>query len=203
MEVVYQGVDPAQFYPEGGLNLRKPAVAIIQNHTIYGKVAGLLSFRGVMASLPEIQFYISEGEDVERSLLPIIKQHLSDLPNVHFVAGISSTGAVRSMLTACDCYVLASGLDCCPTTVLEASLMSKPVIASKVGGVPEIVLENETGWTVRNDQASRWVEKIRLLANDTRLSRVLGHKGHEWVAENFSWRTIARQVEGILIREAN
>ena len=106
MEVVYQGVDPAQFYPEEALNLQKPAVAIIQNHTIYGKVAGLLSFRGVITNLPEIQFYISEGENVQQSLLPIIKQHLSHLPNVHFVAGISSTGAVRRMLTACDCYVL-------------------------------------------------------------------------------------------------
>jgi len=202
-EVVYQGVDPAQFYPESGLSFRKPAVAIIQNHTVYGKVAGLLNFYRVMARLPEIQFYIAEGEEVDQSFLPMIKQRFLRLSNVHFVPGINSIGAVRRMLTACDCYVLASGLDCCPTTVLEASLMSKPVIASRVGGVPEIVLENKTGWTVGNDQVEMWVEKIKLGATDSRLSRTLGHKGRDWVAENFDWATVSKQVENILIKEAS
>jgi glycosyltransferase involved in cell wall biosynthesis len=64
------------------------------------------------------------------------------------------------MLTACDLYVLASELDCCPTTVLEASLMKKPVIASKVGGVPEIVSEGVTGWTIANGRVDEWSDKI-------------------------------------------
>ena len=106
------------------------------------------------------------------------------------------------MLTASDCYVLASGLDCCPTTVLEASLMGKPVIASRVGGVPEIVLENETGWTIENDDVKAWVDKIKLTVTDSRLNRALGDKGRRWVEEKFSWTTIAKQVENILVAEA-
>jgi len=201
-EVVYQGVDPTEFYPQEGFEFQRPAVAIIQNHTVYRKVAGLLNFYNVIAKLPEVHFYIAEGEAVNQSFLPVINERFSGLPNVHFVSGITSTESVRKMLTASDCYVLASGLDCCPTTVLEASLMGKPVIASRVGGVPEIVLENETGWTIENDDVNAWVEKIKLTVTDSRLNRALGNKGRGWVGEKFSWTAIAKQVENILAAEA-
>ena len=200
-EVVYQGVDPAKFYPEEGFNFQRPAVAIIQNHTIFRKVAGLLNFRKVIARLPETQFYIAEGEAVSQSFLGQIKQEFSSLQNVHFVSGINSSQAVREMLTASDCYVLASGLDCCPTTVLEASLMSRPVLASRVGGVPEIVLESQTGWTVENSDIDTWVEKLQLVLTDSSLNRSLGRKGREWVSEKFSWDVITRQVEALLVSE--
>ena len=201
-EVVYQGVDPTQFYPQEGLEFQRPAVAIIQNHTVYRKVAGLLNLRDVITRLPDIHIYIAEGEAVNQSFLPLIKEHFSGLPNVHFVSGITTTERVRQMLTASDCYVLASGLDCCPTTVLEASLMSKPVIASRIGGVPEIILEDETGWTIENDDVGDWVDKIKLTVTDSGLNKSLGNKGRGWVEEKFGWTTVARQVEDILIAEA-
>jgi glycosyltransferase involved in cell wall biosynthesis len=201
-EVVYQGVDPTFYFPESGLEFQRPAVAIIQNHTVYRKVAGLLDFYEVMARVPDVQFYIAEGEAVDQTFLPQIKRRFQSLPNVHFLPGINSIQAVRQMLTASDCYVLASGLDCCPTTILEASLMNRPVIASRIGGVPEIVLENQSGWTIENDDVDSWVEKIRATVSDRRLSESLGRRGREWVSEKFSWTTIAKQVESILTSEA-
>ena len=201
-EVVYQGIDPTQFYPQEGLEFQRPAIAIIQNHTVYRKVAGLLNLRDVMARLPDIHFYIADGEAVNQSFLPLVKERFLGLPNAHFVSGITTTERVRQMLTASDCYVLASGLDCCPTTVLEASLMRKPVIASRIGGVPEIILENETGWTIENDDVEDWVNKIKLAVTDSGLNRGLGDKGRRWVEEKFGWTTVARQVENILIAEA-
>jgi glycosyltransferase involved in cell wall biosynthesis len=201
-EVVYQGVDPILFFPESGFEFQRPAVAIIQNHTVYRKVAGLLDFYEVIARAPDIQFYIAEGEAVDQSFLPQIKRRFQSLPNVHFLSGINSLPAVRKMLTASDCYVLASGLDCCPTTILEASLMNRPVIASRIGGVPEIVLENQTGWTIENDDVDSWVEKIRAAVSDRRLSESLGRRGRQWVSAKFAWTTIAKQVESILTSEA-
>jgi glycosyltransferase involved in cell wall biosynthesis len=198
-EVVYHGIDPTQFYEEEGLEFRHPAVAIIQNHTIYPKVEGLLRFREVIKSLPDVNFYIAEGEGTGSSLLPMVKSHYASMRNVEFVSGIDSRSAVRRMLTASDCYLLATGLDCCPTTVLEASLMRRPVIASRVGGVPEIVLENESGWTVANEAVTEWIAKIRLVLNDGRIRRKMGEQGRAWVASRFNWKTIAAQVEHIVV----
>ena len=200
-EVVYQGVDPQEFYPQKGLDFESPSVAIIQNHTVYPKVAGLLKLRPVVEKLRGIHFYIAEGESVDQHHLRLVKDAYSNLQNAHFVSNVSSLEMVRKMLTACDLYVLASELDCCPTTVLEASLMKKPVIASKVGGVPEIVSEGVTGWTIANGRVDEWSEKILLAVNDTRLNHQLGNNGRKWVAKYFGWKSIARQVEDLILSE--
>jgi len=201
-EVVYQGVAPEQFYHEDGLTFKHPAVAVIQNHSIYPKVMGLLQFKRIAQKLPNIHFYIAEGEPEGQQFLPNVKQAYSGLTNVHFVEDIINVAAVRRMLTACDCYVLATGLDCCPTTILEASLMERPVVASRIGGVPEIVLEGETGWTIENTDSDSWTEKLSTLAQDSKLCRRMGEVGKKWVADEFGWRRIAGQVEVLLRNEA-
>lgn len=200
-EVVYQGVDPAKFFQDEPFNFERPAFAIIQNHAIYSKVKGLLQFKQVAERLTEVNFYVAEGETYGQNYLGIIKSAFSELKNVHFVSDINNTERVRRMLSSVDGYILASSLDCCPTTILEASLMRRPVIASRIGGVPEIILEGKTGWSIDNNSIEEWVEKIRIIVNDARLSRRLGDQGREWVEQKFSWQTIAKQVEDLIISE--
>jgi glycosyltransferase involved in cell wall biosynthesis len=183
------------------LEFEKPSVAIIQNHTVFPKVAGLLKLKPVVENLWNVHFYIAEGESVDQHHLNLVRQTYSNLPNVHFVSNVSNLGRVRQMLSACDVYVLASELDCCPTTVLEASLMKKPVIASRVGGVPEIVSEGVTGWTIDNNRIDEWIEKILLTVQDSKLNHQLGENGRRWVEKHFSWKNIARQVEDLILSE--
>jgi glycosyltransferase involved in cell wall biosynthesis len=199
-EVVYQGVDPTIFCnkKEKEFELEHPAVAIIQNHTIFTKVQGLLKFKRVIKKLNKLHFYITTGEKRGQTYFPIIESELKGLNNVHFLENIFWPDGVRKLLSSCDIYVLASGLDACPTTVLEASLMEKPVIASYIGGVPEIILEGKTGWTVQNDDIQRWIEKIVLLIEDDHLKRLMGIEGRRWVKENFNWNKTAAQVETLL-----
>jgi glycosyltransferase involved in cell wall biosynthesis len=201
-EVVYQGVDPEEFRPEEGFDTRHPSVAIVQNHSILPKVEGLLNFKLVVERVPNVHFYIAEGEAWSQQFLGLVKAHYSNIANVHFVKDITTPKAVSRMLTACDCYVLASGLDCCPTTVLEASLLEKPVLASRIGGIPEIVAEGYTGWSIDNANIDDWVQKIEMLLNDPKLSRRLGGQGRKWVSDRFGWDAIAPKVERLIMREA-
>jgi glycosyltransferase involved in cell wall biosynthesis len=200
-EVVYQGVDPKQFRSEEGFDALHPSVAILQNHSILPKVQGLLNFKSVVERLPRVHFYIAEGEAWAQQFLGLVKEHYAETSNVHFIKDVTTIEAVSRMLTACDCYVLASGLDCCPTTVLEASLLEKPVLASRVGGVPEIIANGYTGWSIDNSNVDEWVNKIQMLINDAKLCRRMGRQGREWVSQKFEWATIARQVERLIIRE--
>jgi len=77
------------------------------------------------------------------------------------------------------------------------------VVASRVGGVPEIILENETGWTARNGLLDDWVQKINRAVSDTRLNRRMGEKARQWVSSRFSWKIIANQVERLLLDEVS
>jgi len=201
-EVVYQGVDPAEFLPSSGMQLNHPAVAIIQNHTVYEKTLGLLRFGTVIAKLPEVNFYVATGEDIKQSYFPLVEKCLGQFRNVHFLSGIGYPDGVKQLLASSDLYVLASNLDCCPTTVLEASLMQKPVLGSRVGGVPEIISDGYTGWSIENENGEEWANRIQLLTQNTELSKRLGEQGRKWVSENFGWATIAPQVERLIIDEA-
>jgi glycosyltransferase involved in cell wall biosynthesis len=201
-EVVYMGVDPDEFHQQRGMHLEKPAVAIIQNHTVLPKAQGLMNFKQVIDRLPSVNFYIAEGQLISQQYLTQVKSKFATSSNVHFVRGIQTPERVRMMLTCADCYVLASGLDCCPTTVLEASLLEKPVLASRVGGVPEIIVDGYTGWSIDNRNIDEWVNKIQALLKDEELRRRLGRQGRRWVSEKFGWATIAPQVEHLITHEA-
>ncbi len=201
-EVVYQGVDPSEFYPGPGLDLARPAVAIIQNHTVYEKTLGLIGFARVIERLPNVHFYVTTGESVSQSFLPLVKATFSRYENVHFLDRIGHPDGVRQLLAASDLYALPSNLDCCPTTVLEASLMERPVLGSRVGGIPETIYDGHTGWSIPNEDIDGWVNSIRLLVDDARLTRRLGSQGRKWVSRKFGWPQIASQVERLILRDA-
>ena len=76
--------------------------------------------------------------------------------------------------------------------------MRRPVVASSVGGVPEIVREGETGWTIENSKYDEWVARIRMIVEDESLRKKIGTEAKEWVTENFGWPTIGKQVEHLI-----
>lgn len=196
--VIHQGVDPSMFFEDRGVRLEHPNVCIIQNHTILPKVRGLLQFAEVVRGMPGVQFYISGGQPISQPYAAFVQQRFANFPNVHMLGPVSYPAGLRQLLSDADLYVLASGLDMCPTTVLEASLMRRPVVASRVGGVPEIVLEGRTGYTIPNGDVPLWIGTIRRILGDRKLAKELGESGRKWVAENFNWTKIgARTLEAI------
>ena len=104
-EVVYQGVDPTEFLSSSGMKLKHPAVAIIQNHTVYEKTLGLLRFGTVIAKLPDVNFYVATGEDIKQSYFPLVEKSLGRFKNVHFLSDIGYPDGVKRLLASSDLYV--------------------------------------------------------------------------------------------------
>jgi glycosyltransferase involved in cell wall biosynthesis len=194
--VIYQGVDVDPWVTDrnGDLGLKKPAVGILQDHNVRLKVRGLLWFSNVIRKMSDVNFHIAGGGPYTQK----VEEALGNFKNVHLMGRLPYPDGVRKFHRSCDLYVLPSGLDCCPTTLLEASLCGKAVIASRIGGIPELVVENETGWTLPNENPADWIDKIRLLINDGRLARKMGDQGRKFVAENFSWRRVSLAVVDIM-----
>jgi starch synthase len=84
--------------------------------------------------------------------------------------------------------------------ILEAMACETPVVASRVGGIPEIVVEGETGYLVDFDPAdldaftSALADRMEKLLGDTTLAARMGKAGRERVLEHFGWRAIAAQT---------
>jgi glycosyltransferase involved in cell wall biosynthesis len=203
-DVVYQGVDSSTFYEEKGLQLKHPNVGIVQTYNIWPKVKALIEFRDVMQQMPDVTFYVVAGEPSIRGLAPYFKsvaKALQGVKNVIFIPYLTYPDQVRRFLSACDVYALVSGLDCCPTTILEASLVGRPVVASKVGGVPEIIRHGKTGFCVDNSRPQVWMDIIRDLHRDQKYARTMGFNAREFVMRNFDWSVIAPKVAAIACSE--
>jgi len=81
---------------------------------------------------------------------------------------------VRGYLTEIDVYALVSGIDMSPLTLKEVQLMKKPVVATNVGGILELIKNNETGFLVEKDDVNGWIEKLSFLINNEQKRKTMG-----------------------------
>jgi starch synthase len=77
---------------------------------------------------------------------------------------------------------------------LEAMACETAVVASRVGGIPEVVAEGETGFLVDPGNAPELAERVNELLGDPELAARFGEAGRKRAVEHFSWRTIAERT---------
>ena len=85
--------------------------------------------------------------------------------------------------------VMPSRMESFGVAVLEAGACARPVIASDTGGVPELLLNHETGFLIPVGDVDRLAEEISKLAQDRASGQKMGLNGFRHVAENFSWES--------------
>jgi glycosyltransferase involved in cell wall biosynthesis len=79
----------------------------------------------------------------------------------------------------------------------EASACGVPVVATRHGGIPEAVLDGETGFLVPERDDAALAERLDRLVSDEALARRMGRRGREYVCEVFDLRKQTRLLEGI------
>ena len=80
-----------------------------------------------------------------------------------------------------------------PLTVLEGQLMKKPVIATNVGGIPELMKDEKSGFLIEKGDSSRLSILLQMILDDRKKTESMGVYGRKFVEENFSWENITKQ----------
>ncbi len=123
------------------------------------------------------------GEGEERENLEKIAQKLGISDSVIFEGYVEDA---RSHLSGIDIFVLPSRSENFPYVVLEAGLANLPVIASRVGGMPEIIETGLNGTLVEKENVEELFSTLVLLAEDSELRERLGNNLKTTVREKFS-----------------
>jgi glycosyltransferase involved in cell wall biosynthesis len=102
-----------------------------------------------------------------------------------------------SAFMAADVFVSPSLFDTFPIVVLEALLCAKPVVATRVGGVPEIIMDGVTGFLVDPKDAKKLAEKILYLLENEGEAKKMGLCGKDYVMRNFTVEVVGEKIENI------
>jgi glycosyltransferase involved in cell wall biosynthesis len=192
--VMYQGITSSRWYSSEGMTLKHPCVGLLQGAVIWGKVQEMLVLEIVLKSMPDVTFYWAGDGPYRDKILSVLGKY----DNFKWLGALQYPDKVREYLTEIDVYALVSGIDMSPLTLQEAQLMKKPVVATNVGGIPELMKNNETGFLIEKSDSNGWIEKLSLLINDEQKRKNMGENGRKFVEENFNWNKIAREFLDIL-----
>ena len=115
-----------------------------------------------------------------------------NLQNRVTLSGAKPQLEVRRRLSAANVFLLPSvidpdgGMDNLPTVIMEAMATRLPVVSATIGGIPEMVVENETGFLVQPGDALVLADAIEKVVDDRLLAQRLGRAGYERAHELFS-----------------
>jgi glycosyltransferase involved in cell wall biosynthesis len=115
-----------------------------------------------------------------------------DVEDIVFFLGFRKD--IPKILTSLDLFVLSSYLEGMGSSILDAMACRLPVVATKVGGIPELVIHGETGILVPPRNPSALAKAILKLYSNKTLASRLGQKGYELVHQKFSAEAMADKV---------
>jgi phosphatidylinositol alpha-1,6-mannosyltransferase len=139
---------------------------------------------------------ILAGGGPEHEALAARASSLGVVNRISFLGNVPHTG-MSDLYAASDVVTIPSRLEATSLAALEAAACGLPVVATRVGGLPEVVQDSHTGYLVAEDDSTGLADAISRLLIDTSLSHRLGTRARSVVLHKFSWDEIARQTEEV------
>ena len=145
---------------------------------------------------PEVLLDIA-GDGPARSQLAQLASDLGVTGQVRFL-GYTGHADLAGLYRQADLFVLSTRSESCSMALLEAMAAGLPVIATRVGGNPELVRHDATGLLVRPDSVDELAGAIGALLDDPVRRARLGADGLSKANREHSWRSVARKYETVL-----
>jgi glycosyltransferase involved in cell wall biosynthesis len=201
--VIHNGVDLDALDSAGPAGLRSE-LGLDDSVFVFAAVGGLVERKGhrfllrAFARLRERTgvkcALVIVGSGEEEAALRGLAGELSLRQSAFFVGHREDAAA---LMREVDCLVVPSLIEGMPFVIMEAMASSKPVIASRIYGIPEIVLEGETGLLVEPGDAEALFGAMRTLCQDRDMASCMGRRGRLRVSEEFSLKRMARETQDL------
>jgi glycosyltransferase involved in cell wall biosynthesis len=118
---------------------------------------------------------------------------------VTFAGHVENERLLRE-IGACSVVTLFSHEETSPTILAQAMAMRKPVVTSRVGGVPEMIRDGETGFLVSPGDERAFAEQLTVLLRSPELRRTMGMRGYEIARQRYEPAAIARRTVDVYQR---
>jgi glycosyltransferase involved in cell wall biosynthesis len=199
---IYNGLNLAEF---GRANFSSDAPLIVA-------IGRLIAKKGFANLICACAILVERGRSFrceifgEGPLEKELRAHIEDLGLQERIQlpGPKPQHELRARLANAKVFVMPSvpepegGMDNLPTVIMEAMATGLPVVSTTIGGIPEMVIENETGLLVQPNDAVALAEAIEKVTNNQSLAQRLGQAGYERAKTLFSIEKNARELHALI-----
>ena len=190
----------------------KQELGINAHHLVVGTVANIRPQKGhqylvqaarlVLEQYPDVTFVMVGGEKFEGGIreLEELAQRLGIRERIIFTRFRSD---VLRIMAGFDIFTLPSLYEGFGIVLLEAMSLGKPVIGTRVGGIPEVIEDGVNGYLVEPRNPQQMAEKIMYLLKNEALRNQMGAKGKQRVRDRFNIPNMVKAVEDVYISTLN
>jgi|GEM_PF-515266 len=204
--VIYSGIEVTQFQQAGDTNGLRHELGLSPQDIVLGTVARLDVGKGheelldVMARVAPRYAQVKLlciGDGPLRAHLDaqIQRRGLRDCVRL-----VGERRDIAQLTHVFDIAVLASHYEGMGRVLLEAQAAGKPVVATRAGGIPDIVNDGETGYLVPPGASDAFAAAVERLVADAALRQRMGAAAARWVTERFSSRRMCEQIQALYAR---
>lgn len=212
VHVVLNGIDTQLWQPrqasvleELGVDFSRPIVAFVGRITRQKGVEHLL--KAVRQFDQDIQLVLCAGApdtpEIAARTEALVNELQAERDGVYWVQEMLSRDKIQEVYSGADVFVCPSIYEPLGIVNLEAMACGTAVVASDVGGIPEVVVDGETGVLVHYDEnavadfESDLAAAVNKVAGDKDAAAKYGEAGRKRAVDKFSWATIAAQTVDI------
>jgi glycosyltransferase involved in cell wall biosynthesis len=200
---IYNGIDPSTYNttPEEVRAKIRNSFGIPEDVLLLGSIGRLDPAKGYNHLINTMKSLILKTSSVNLLIVgegeleePLEEQvHHNELSKEIKFAGLRND--IPEILSACDIIISSSLWEGLPNVVLEAMAAGKPVIATSVGGTPELVVNGETGLLVPPGNPEALENAILYLSDNSELQVCMGQAGRERVLNHFTIDQMVNKTE--------
>ena len=209
MQVIYTGMKEEEFIERKGSpilhigerNIMRPIVALIarydeaqKGHKYFWEMA-----RAVHKKFPNVNFVVAGGasnsvEEEFKNRLDVLTKEMGLTENLFCVGSVKD---IPEFLSNVDIVVVSSVYESPSAVVQEAGAAAKPVVAFRVGGIPEVLNDGEGGFLVPFPDVVALTEKVIMLLTDQELAQTMGKNGKVFTYKHFREKNFIELYESM------
>ncbi len=196
--VIHNGVDPAKYRPRDGSDavakyrVRKPFVFFVGR---LSRQKGVFDLVEAMGSVPEgTSLVLATGKPDTPQIVEELRHALASTENVVWIPEMLEDPDLVGLYNEAAVFACPSIYEPFGIINLEAMACETPVVASRVGGIKEVVVDGETGLLVPPGNPIRLGRALARLLEDPKLAARMGRAGRRRVLAQFTWDRIAEKT---------
>lgn len=186
---IHNPIEVSKFKSDSNLKTKAYAfVAMGRLHEVKNYPLMIEAFKRTLDSGARAELYIAGSGPRENELKQMVRK-LSIEEDVHFLGNVAN---IPELLSQTDVLLLSSVSEACPMVILEAMAAGLPIIATSVGGVPELVSDN--GILIENGDVEAFANAMQTLINDAEMVKIMSERSLAYCVK-YDKANIARQYE--------